>query len=204
MVQWGQNIVDCSYFFNFEGCVIATQIHWKMQMVVDHMMMTSSNGNIFRVTTGYWPFVRGINRSPVNFTHKGQWRGNLIVFFYLRLNKRLNKQSWGWWFETQNIGNTLPKIIPLQWRNNGHDSVSNHQPHDCLLNEHIWISIRILLKFVPWVPIGNTPTLVQIMAWCLPGDKLLSEPMMVSLLTLIWVTRPKWVNDSFLKEPCAW
>ena len=26
-----------------------------------------------------------------------------------------------------------PKI-PLQWRHNGHDSVSNHQPHDCLLN----------------------------------------------------------------------
>ena len=24
--------------------------------------------------------------------------------------------------------------FPLQWRHNGHDSVSNHQPHDCLLN----------------------------------------------------------------------
>ena len=23
---------------------------------------------------------------------------------------------------------------PLQWRHNGHDSVSNHQSHDCLLN----------------------------------------------------------------------
>ena len=23
---------------------------------------------------------------------------------------------------------------PLQWRHNEHDSVSNHQPHDCLLN----------------------------------------------------------------------
>ena len=23
---------------------------------------------------------------------------------------------------------------PLQWRHNGHDSVSNNQPHDCLLN----------------------------------------------------------------------
>ena len=23
----------------------------------------------------YWPFVRGIHRSPVNFPHKGQWRG---------------------------------------------------------------------------------------------------------------------------------
>ena len=26
------------------------------------------------------------------------------------------------------------KIITLQWRHNEHDSVSNHQPHDCLLN----------------------------------------------------------------------
>ena len=24
--------------------------------------------------------------------------------------------------------------VPLQWRHNGHDSVSNYQPHDCLLN----------------------------------------------------------------------
>ena len=25
-------------------------------------------------------------------------------------------------------------MYALQWRHNGHDSVSNHQPHDCLLN----------------------------------------------------------------------
>ena len=25
-------------------------------------------------------------------------------------------------------------FMTLQWRHNGHDSVSNHQPHDCLLN----------------------------------------------------------------------
>ena len=25
-------------------------------------------------------------------------------------------------------------LITLRWRHNGHDSVSNHQPHDCLLN----------------------------------------------------------------------
>ena len=29
----------------------------------------------------YWPFVRGIHRSPVNSPHKGQWRGALM--FYL-------------------------------------------------------------------------------------------------------------------------
>ena len=26
----------------------------------------------------YWPFVRGIHRSPVNFPHKGHWRGALM------------------------------------------------------------------------------------------------------------------------------
>ena len=26
----------------------------------------------------HWPFVRGIHRSPVNSTHKGQWRGALM------------------------------------------------------------------------------------------------------------------------------
>ena len=27
----------------------------------------------------YWPFVRGIHRSPVNFPHKGQWCGALMI-----------------------------------------------------------------------------------------------------------------------------
>ena len=29
---------------------------------------------------------------------------------------------------------TISHHLPLQWRHNEHDSVSNHQPHDCLLN----------------------------------------------------------------------
>ena len=32
------------------------------------------------------------------------------------------------------------------------------------------------------------------MAWRRTGDKPLSEPMMVSLLMHIWVTRPQWVK----------
>ena len=49
----------------------------------------------------YWPFVRGIHRSQVNSPHKGQWRGALMFSLICALNKRLSKQSWGWWFETQ-------------------------------------------------------------------------------------------------------
>ena len=32
------------------------------------------------------------------------------------------------------IYNTNYTADPLQWRHNDHDSVTNHQPHDCLLN----------------------------------------------------------------------
>ena len=50
------------------------------------------------------------------------------------------------------------------------------------------------MKFVPKGPINNIPAMVQIMAWRRPGDKPLSEPMVVSLLMHICVARPQWVN----------
>ena len=56
------------------------------------------------------------------------------------------------------------------------------------LNENVRILIKISLKFVPKGPIDNTPALVQIMAWRRPGDKPLSEAMMVRLLTHIYAS----------------
>ena len=48
----------------------------------------------------YWPFVRGIHRSRwIPRTQRPVTR-SFDVFFDLRLNKRLSKQPWGWWFET--------------------------------------------------------------------------------------------------------
>ena len=40
--------------------------------------------------------------SPVNGEFPAQWpvTQSFDVFFYLRLNKRLSKQLWGWWSET--------------------------------------------------------------------------------------------------------
>ena len=57
------------------------------------------------------------------------------------------------------------------------------------LNENVIVSIKFSLKFVPEGSINNNPTLFQIMAWHRPGDKPLSEPMMVSPLTHVCVTR---------------
>ena len=66
------------------------------------------------------------------------------------------------------------------------------------LNENIKISIKISLQFVPMGPINIILALVQIMAWRRSGGKPLSEPMIVSLLTHICVTRPRWVNGNFV------
>ena len=54
----------------------------------------------------YWPFVRGIHRSPENSSVTGEFPAqrpvtrNFDVFLDLCLNKRLSKLSWGCWFET--------------------------------------------------------------------------------------------------------
>ena len=59
-------------------------------------MMTSSNGNIFRVTGP----LCGEFTGPGEFPAQGPVTRSFDVFFHLRLNKRLSKQPWGWWFET--------------------------------------------------------------------------------------------------------
>ena len=79
----------------------------------------------------YWPFVRGIHRSPVNSPHKDQWHGALMFFFYLRPNKRLSKQWWGWWFETPSC--------PL-WCH------CNEQSTNVLLGVKIYIDWNLLLS----------------------------------------------------------
>ena len=68
------------------------------------------------------------------------------------------------------------------------------------LNEKVWSSMKILLKLAPKGPVINIAALIQIMAERRPENKPLSEPMKVSLLTHICVTRPQWfIADSTLK-----
>ena len=44
----------------------------------------------------YWPFVRGIHRSPVNSPHKGQWRGALMFSLICAwINRWVNNREAG-------------------------------------------------------------------------------------------------------------
>ena len=58
---------------------------WRHQMETISALLTLCVGN--SPVTGEFPSQRSVTRSS-------------DVFFDLRLNKRLSKQSWGWWFET--------------------------------------------------------------------------------------------------------
>ena len=92
-------------------------------------------------------------------------------------------------FET---GSTV-KVNTLRPRQNGR-LFADDSFKRIFLNENIRISTKNSLKFVPKGLINNIPALVLIMAWRRPGDKPLSEPMLVRSLTHICVTRPQWVK----------
>ena len=101
--------------------------------------MTSSNGNIFRVTgplcgeftgPGEFPTQRSVTRS-------------FNVFFDLRLNKRLSKQPWGWWFETPswslwrqcNDSISLMCVFPGPY-------TDGKLPHEAFVYVDVWLLVR--------------------------------------------------------------
>ena len=87
------------------------------------------------------------------------------------------------------------EVNTLRPRQNGHHFADDI--FKCIfIYEKFCILLQISMKFVPKGSINNIPALVQIMAWRRAGDKPLSEPMTVSLLTHICVTRPQWVNNN--------
>ena len=92
----------CAAIFNASGRVIWGQLMDKFSYKVRrvnrfYIMMTSSNGNILRVTGP----LCGEFTGPGEFPTQRPVTRSFDVFFDLRLNKRLSKQTRGWWFETQ-------------------------------------------------------------------------------------------------------
>ena len=89
----------------------------------------------------------------------------------------------------------------VRWSLNTPRQNGRHFADDILkcifLNENIWISMKISLKFVPKGHIKDIPALVWKITWRRPGDKPLSEAMVVSLLTHICVARPQWYKSIY-------
>ena len=79
---------------------------WRHQMETFSALLVICAGN--SPVPGEFPAQRPVTRS-------------FDVFFDLRLNKRLSKQSWGWWFET---------LSPPLWRHrHGQANITNSKLH---------------------------------------------------------------------------
>ena len=140
----------------------------------------------------YWPFVRGIHRFPVNSPHKGQWLGALMFSLNcVWINSWINNRKAGDLRRDRAHYDVIVMYInslrPRQNRRHFADDVFKCN----FLNENVWILIKISLKFVLEGLINNIPTLVQIMAWRLTGDKPLSEPMMTQF------------NDAYIRHSAS-
>ena len=103
--------------------------------------------------------------------------------------------------KSKNIFIPLPiKVNTLRLRQNGRHFAADIFKYN-FVNENVWISLKISLKFVHKALINNIPGLIQMMAWCWPGDMPLSEPMMVSLLMNLCIAWPQWVKGVFWNHP---
>ena len=121
---------ECSDLFFCAGTISSQWIHMICEpifqtgrVIVEGMGTLSrfSHDDVikWKAFPRYWPFVLGIHRSPVNYPHKGQWRGALMLSCICALNKRLN-QSWGWWLRRHrahyDVIATILKWLSF-WRN---------------------------------------------------------------------------------------
>ena len=105
---------------------------------------------------------------------------------------------WCWssqWYLTSFLCYWNPTRHLTHWNQDKMGTISRRYFQMHFLKFFLLILLKISLNFVPIVQINNIPA----SAWFRPGNKLLSEPMMVSLLMHICVAWPQWVNSEWHK-----
>ena len=74
LTRWGLNCSSGYMIFAIGHLCIRYAAHW------DNIAKLYRHDDVIKWKhfPRYWPFVRGIHRSPVNSPHTGQWRGSLM------------------------------------------------------------------------------------------------------------------------------
>ena len=146
-----ERVLQCGWF----------QTWWRHQMETFSALLAICAGN--SPVTGGFAAQRPVARS-------------FDVFFDLRLNKRLSKQSWGWWFETPSCllwrhrNEQLPLVcfMPRQFRFAvGQDEISGYSnlfsmmellnPDEISFKRFLWLIIWFLysLCMLLWFWMGT-------------------------------------------------
>ena len=94
----------------------------------------------------YWPFVRGIHRSPVNSPYKGQWRGAFMFSLICAwINGLLNNGEASWWFDDAHYDVTVMMAVFF------------FRPQEICNNTDRWLSAR--LQYLQCFSSGDTAIL---------------------------------------------
>ena len=128
--------------FSNIGCLLivtwylyhAIWLVWQHSYSPVRIMMTSSNGNIFRVTG----LCAGNSTVTSEFLAQRPMTRSFVVFFDLLLNKQLNKQSSGWWFEmlSRSLLRHCNVMVADGLASIRRQDICNH-PNDMVLSMHI-------------------------------------------------------------------
>ena len=78
------------------GKILLVLIQVKKQQTTKHVQISHDDVIKWKHFPRYWPFVRGIHRSPVNSRYKGHWRGTLMFsLICARINCWINNREAG-------------------------------------------------------------------------------------------------------------
>ena len=98
----GLNELNFSIYYTVGSVVLQCCAAWILRYIKTHLSMTIHSWWRHQMETFSALLAICAGNSPVTGEFPAQrpvtW--SFDVFFDLRLNQRLSKQSWGWWFET--------------------------------------------------------------------------------------------------------
>ena len=92
-------------------------------------MMTSCLGDAFRVTDPLWG--EDLGSRWIQTPYESHVSDVTLSDARCKHTVRMCRFVGSWW---DSVSLNFLLILPLLWRHNGYDGVSNHQPHECLLN----------------------------------------------------------------------
>ena len=112
--KWHYNNIRVVTFFKFDINIIIRRGNLHLNVIVVRKQA---------------PFCRRYFQ-----VHFREWKFCILLKFHFSLSLRVQLKKISIGLDNGLASNRRQAIISLQWRLNGHDGISNHQPHDCLLN----------------------------------------------------------------------
>ena len=175
-----KHMTICSHGINYES-LSSMRKDWKY-----HKKWNNQNENIVWCLVKWYTMPQGLYNALLYSTHlqssplSRSHCANSRVLFPVRLTDTTTWEC-----------SLVDVIVLTHWGRDQKDAISQ----TTFSSAFYWMKMYELQQKIPKGPVNNILALVQIMAWRCPGDKPLSEPMLVSLPTYICVTRAQRVNN---------